>query len=241
MQVNVQPSTVVATFEILPLINPAKTKTAGRPIYDELEVCRIRFAGNRSTVGVFPANEVFKHAPDETGFMQPVTYAMEFQDAYLKFKQGAAQTVGGTPLSELPFLTVGKRLELKALNIHTAETLAALDGNALKSLGMGGRELKDHAVAYLETAAATHSTAQLNEALAIRDQEIADLKAKVAALSNSEPDAGSAASPFADFSTEDMVNWITTADPATKIDARWGKAKLVEIADKINVRLSKAA
>ena len=59
----------------------------------------------------------------------------------------------GTPLSELTFLSQGKRLELKALNIHTAEALASLDGGPLKMLGIGGREMKNQAAAYLAKAA----------------------------------------------------------------------------------------
>lgn len=243
MQVAVQPSPVVAVFEVLAIANPQKSKQAGRPIYDEQEVCRIRFAGNKHTVGVFPAHEVFKQEADETGFVQPVTYAMEYKDAYLKFKAGDAQTVAGTPLTELPFLSVGKRLELKALNIHTAETLAALDGNALKMLGMGGRDLKTQATAYLETAAGTRNAVQLSEALEIRDREIAELREQIAALASGAPLPLKAdkASAFGDFSEDDLANWIKDADPATKIDGRWGRDKLIEVADEINARLAKKA
>lgn len=243
MQVAVQPTPVVATFEVLAIANPQKSKEAGRPIYDEQEVCRVRFAGNKHTVGVFPAHEVFTQKADESGFVQPITYAMEYKDAYLKFKGGEAQTMAGTPLSELPFLSAGKRLELKALNIHTAETLAGLDGHPLKMLGMNGRELKNQAIAYLETASATKSTAQLNEALEIRDREIAELREQIAALAAGGilPVKSDKSSVFSDFSDDDLTNWIKDADPGAKIDGRWQRAKLIEVADEINARLAKKA
>ncbi|UNZ49309.1 hypothetical protein [Agrobacterium tumefaciens] len=81
-----------------------------------------------------------------------ITYAQKYNEQYKKFKAGAAQAASGTPVEELPFLTQGKRLELKALNIYTAEALAALDGNNLKLLGMGGRDLKTQAQRYLDNA-----------------------------------------------------------------------------------------
>ncbi len=81
-----------------------------------------------------------------------MSYAEAYPEQYRKFKASEQQTVAGTPLSEAPFLTEGKRRELRALNIHSIEALAALDGQNLKTLGMGGRELKNQAVAYLEKA-----------------------------------------------------------------------------------------
>jgi hypothetical protein len=232
----------VATFEMLAIPNPAKSKKAQRPIYDEFEVCRIRFAANKHTVGVFPAHEVFKQAPDEMGFTSDWTYAMEYADAYKKFKDGEAQTVAGTPLSELTFLTQGKRLELKALNIHTAEALASLDGHPLKQLGMGGRDLKNQAIAYLENATKTMTAAEFAAVKAAQDQEIADLKALVDKLSKGEaPEPGQPSTPFDDFGDEDLVNWIKDAEPTMAMDGRWGRKKLLEIAEGIRAKVGRKA
>jgi len=61
------------------------------------------------------------------------------------------QTKSGTPLTAVPFLTDGKRAELRAQNIYTVEALAAIEGAELKNLGPGGREWKNSAAEYLET------------------------------------------------------------------------------------------
>ena len=45
----------------------------------------------------------------------------------------------------LPFLTEASRAELRALNIYTVEALAAIDGQELKNLGHGGRDMKNKA------------------------------------------------------------------------------------------------
>lgn len=141
-------------FKTLSIVNDAESRKKGRPVYDDHEVCEIRFSANKQTVGVFPAHEQCEWAEDPiTNERVRITYAQKFNEQYKKFKAGAAQAASGTPVEELPFLTQGKRLELKALNIYTAEALAALDGNNLKMLGMGGRELKNQAQAYLDNAA----------------------------------------------------------------------------------------
>jgi hypothetical protein len=62
----------------------------------------------------------------------------------------AAQTKSGTPLEHAPFLSAGRRAELRALNIYTVEMLADIEGTELKNLGIGGREMKNQAMAFIE-------------------------------------------------------------------------------------------
>lgn len=143
---------MVVIFKDHAIPNEAKSKAAGRPIFDSMEVCEIRFAGDKNTVGVFPAHDIARHQANDEGFNEPVTYAMLYPKQYQRFKDKQAQVQEGTPLEELPFLNQAKRLELKALNIHTAESLAGISDRNLKSLGMGGRELKNQAQAYLDNA-----------------------------------------------------------------------------------------
>lgn len=165
-----------AVFSIHTIPNEAKSKAAGRPIWDEMEIVTLRFSANKQTVAVFPAHEVFKWEVNrETGVREPMTYAIAYPEQYRRFKANEAQTQSGTPLSELPFLTAGKRLELKALSIHTAEALASLDGQNLKNLGMQGREMVNQAKAYLANAAGSSNVTKLAA-------ENVDLKEQMAAL-----------------------------------------------------------
>lgn len=203
---------VVPVFRVHSMLNKAASKEAGRPIYKDVEVCEIRMAGNRNTVGVFPAHEIWKWQDTPDGDREPITYAQRFSAHYQKFKASGAQAMSGTPLEELPFLTQGKRLELKALNIHTAEALAELDGQPLKNLGMGGRELKTQAQAYLDNAAKSADVTSLaseNEALR---QRLADMEAEQARL-NEKKDAShdASASPFADEDDDTLKALIKEA------------------------------
>lgn len=191
------------------------SKAQGRPIFRDMEVCDIRFAGNSKTVGTFPAHDAEPNATRESSRTGGgiVTYAMLYNEQYRAFKAGEAQPLGGTPLSEAPFLTEGKRRELKALNVHTVETLAAIDGTPLKQLGMGGRELKTQAQAYLSVAAGTADAtgqaatiASLQQQLRDRDELIKGYTKKgvVAAAKTNEPET----KPIEDCTDAELKDFI---------------------------------
>lgn len=243
----------VAIFRTHSTKNESKSQTAGRPIYDDIEVCELRFAANKQTVGVFPAHEIFKwHDDHETGERTPLTYALAYPDQYRKFKAGEAQVASGTPLGELPFLTQGKRLELKALNIHTAEALAALDGNSLRMLGQGGRNLKEQAQAYLDAAAGSADVTRQAEIISELRARIEQLEGRGPAATIEDDQTAAAAddaddldddddkpqaSPFAVMGAEDIVNWLTETTgkkPKKGLD----HAALVKLADEVNAALA---
>jgi hypothetical protein len=142
---------VTAVFRNDIIKNEGASRAAGRPIFDDIEVCELRYAGSKNT-GVFPATEQSHWDEDEiNGGQRIVTYAERFPKQYQQFKSRQQQTKAGTPLDYLPFLTEAKRAELRALNIYTAEALTVVDGPELKNLGPGGRELKNQAIAFLES------------------------------------------------------------------------------------------
>jgi hypothetical protein len=105
---------------------------------------------------------------------------MRYGKQYKAFKAQTTQVASGTPLEELPFLTQARRRELKALNIHTAEALAALDGQPLKQIGPGGREQKNQAQAYLDNAAKSVDVVALAGEVATLRQQLAERDAAIA-------------------------------------------------------------
>jgi hypothetical protein len=180
-------ASLVPVFKNHYVINNARTAAEGRPIYDDVEVIEIRAPGSRA-VGVFPATGFSHWAKDpETGEQIKVSYAERFRRQYMQFKMHSQQTKSGTPLSHAPFLTEARRAEMRALNIYTVEALAAIDGQELKNLGQGGRELKNQAQEYITEARSGAGTTQLQaelEALRALNQTLADdnamLKSKAA-------------------------------------------------------------
>lgn len=127
---------------------------SGRPVFADVEMVRITFPADRQRTLVKPAHSSAM-VYDERGKRsrringKQVSYAQLYNEQYRAFKANESPTVRGTPLSEAPFLTEGKRRTLKALEVYTIEQLAATQA---KSLGMGGVEMVEQAKAYLSKA-----------------------------------------------------------------------------------------
>jgi len=194
---------LVVKFRADKVKNEAKSKQAGRPIFDDIELCEIRTAGDRNTVKTFPAHAFHRWTTTPEGDQEPQTYAQRWNEQYRRFKENREQVQEGTPLSELPFLTEAKRAELKALSIYTAETLAALDGTNLKALGPFGRELKNQAQAYIDNARGSADVTHMA-------QQIADLQAQIAALTS-----GNSSTPASEQTASEQMSDVDEFESAT--------------------------
>lgn len=220
--------------------NPIKTAEAGRPIFDDIEMVRIRVAGDRHNELVAPAHIKCRY---DRELMREVTYAERFPDQYDAFRRDAEQVGSGTPLSQLPFLTPARREELKRVKVHTAEALASLDGRALSSLGMDGRKLKDQAQSYLDDAAASAGGTELaaeNEALRKR---LEALEAQIAAPATDvgkESPAVTTKGEFADFTRQDLREYIKEQTGASP-KGNPSDATLLQMAEEIASEVSVAA
>jgi hypothetical protein len=194
-------ATLIALFRHHATPNEAKTIAAGRPIYDDVEICEIRFPGSRD-VKVFPATSFCRWITDPlTGGQTKQSYAERFPRQYQQFKMQTAQTKAGTPLDHLPFLTEGRRAELRALNVYTAEALAAVDGQELKNLGPGARELKNQAMAYMEDAKQNAPNLQMQA-------ELEALRAKNMVLQEDLEAAKALGGEFEAMSLEQLRDYI---------------------------------
>lgn len=186
---------LVVLFKFQAIKNEAKSLAEGREIFDDREICEIRAPGYKD-VKVFPANTFARWVDDPfTGEQKKQSYAERFSHQYRQFKALAQQTKSGTPLDIAPFLTDGRRAELRAQNVYTVEQLAAIEGAELKNLGPGGREMKNKAEEYIEES--RHNAPNLQmvaelEALKARNailEEDAKILATKAAEKESEFDA----------------------------------------------------
>ncbi|QOF71861.1 hypothetical protein IG197_01850 [Aminobacter sp. SR38] len=227
MTSNNNQTTVVFRIHTMP--DATASQKAGRPIFSDMEVCDIAFAGNTKTRATFPAHEAEPNATRESvkDGNGVVTYAMLYNEQYRAFKAGVSQPTSGTPLSEAPFLAEAKRRELKALNIHTVEALAGLDGNPLKQLGMGGRDLKNQAQAYLDNAAGSADVTALAAQNASLLEQMADLREQIAQMSGRNTpvkEVGATADPNV-YATHDEPETEARPDASTDFD-KWDDDKL---------------
>ncbi len=227
---------LVPRFFSHPIRDDEASKKAGRPIFKDVDHVEIRMAGNKYTVGVFPALSTWMTRMEATEYGEEpvnITYALRFNKQYLEFKAGNQQSFTGTPLSEAPFLTEGKRQELRAIHVKTVEALAAIDGQPLRALGPGGRELKNQAIAYMEKAKEGVGSTRLADELSKRDTQIEDLQRQILEMKGAPAttvDPG-IASTFETFNDEDMQAYLASA--GVTVDKRWSRATMISKAEEI--------
>lgn len=153
---------LVAQFFVEAVKNEFKSAQEGRAIFDEIVMIRILTPGSRDVM-TNKANDQYK---------------ARFPRQWALFEQKRQQTVDGTPLEQVPFLTVGQIAELKALNVHTLEQLATLADTVAHKV-MGFQELKRKAAQFLEAAKSAAPITMLNEQLAQRDAQIAAMQQQI--------------------------------------------------------------
>lgn len=226
-------------------LNKRKSEAEGRPIYDDVEKAKIRFAGDKQSVLVVFADDVSSVRDPETN--KRLTYKERFPEHYKAFQEKREFHGSGTPLAEAPFITAAKRKEFEASNVFTLEALADLDGTNLQKLGMHAREFKNKAKAYLDNAKGSADVTKLageNEAMR---QQIETMQAQMAELMNAkqtEPakeqaPASNTPSPFKDWDDETIRLWITEQG-GEQPHHKCNHETLVAKADELNATLAKA-
>jgi hypothetical protein len=154
-----------ARFFVQRVENEAKTKEEGKLVYDEVEMVEFLIPGDDKLRPVAYAHEDAGHG---------VTYAEKFFQDYAKFKNNDLSQRVGIPLEDWPDFPAVRILDLKRLNIFTIEDLAAIPDTSLARLGMGGRQLRSEAKAYLSE--------KKDDKTVIMEREIAELRDMVKAL-----------------------------------------------------------
>lgn len=162
-------SGVIPEFYMESVHNPERSAKEGRAVFDDIEHVRVTILGDRTTSGA--------------SFVVTDKYRERWPAQYAAFKRGEEQAKTGTPLEQWPMMTKSRVLELKAAGIDNVEALAAVTDTNIGILGLGGRELRAQAKAYLDAASGTANVTEMAT-------EISRLKAQVERLqSGDESDA----------------------------------------------------
>jgi len=208
MQQNNPDDVLLVVFKDDTVPNPAKSSHAGRPIVDDREICLIRLPGSID-IKPFPANAHSDWVIDPlTGEQRSRTYAERFPRQYAQFKNHMQQTRTGTPLTMAPFVTPAQMSNLNGLAIFTVEALAHVDGQELKNLGPGGRDLKNRAQEYLENArngVAARQAMDENEALKAQMQV---MQTDLEKLRSMMPQRAAVDEQFQAMSTEQLCEFV---------------------------------
>lgn len=129
-------------FYMEALEDEEQSKVHGRPIYRDVEFIKIVPVGDKNTIVCRPVR--FK--PEGNIPADSDRWPKKYQD----FKNQQVQVEEGTPVTEWPPLSKSQALMLKGMNIHTVEALASVGDNNLHNIGMGARDLRDKAKAFIE-------------------------------------------------------------------------------------------
>lgn len=106
-----------------------------------------------------------------------------YSDAYKAFKEGRELPAEGTPIEFLFGANDSRVHVLKSMHIRTAEALSELSDQQAQQIGMGGREMRKRAQAYLETQGGAKASAKITQ----QQSEIDELKSRLAALEAGGP------------------------------------------------------
>ena len=128
---------VIAQFYLHPVYMRRKSEEEGRPIYEDFVYIRKIIPGNDKEI-------VERKATEEDH--------REWPRQWTAFQESKEQPISGTPINQASFLTPSWVSTCKHLNIMTVEALANLPDPAINKLGMGGREIINHAQTYLKSA-----------------------------------------------------------------------------------------
>lgn len=147
-------------FLMEPIQSTEKSQAEGRPIFED--VLHIKIRVGRDTI------------------FRPVTEKdkTRFQRQYFLFRRNRPQVIG-TPLTEWPFLSRTRVMELQAIGMQTVEMVADMPDSSIHRLGTGARDLQNRAKVFIETAKGNAPTERLNTELAKRDAEIEALKSQL--------------------------------------------------------------
>lgn len=153
---------VYAKFSTRTMKDEALSASRGRFVPREVEMVTIIIPGDSLSVVERRARDADKQ---------------RFPKEYEAFKKMQEFVPDGTPLETWPLLSRAQVEDLRYNGIHTVEDLADIADSNLPALGLGGRTLRKHAQAFIETSKAGALPAQL-----VRENE--DLKTRLEMLTN---------------------------------------------------------
>lgn len=117
----------------------------------------------------------------------PAEWSDHFHREYAKWQAGMETGELGMPIREWPSLSKAQAENLIAIGVRTIEDAAAMNEQAMQRGGMGSREIKNKAIAYLESREA-NKAAEMITALraesAGKDARIDSLEKRVAELAS---------------------------------------------------------
>lgn len=152
-----------ATFSVKPVFDQFASNEKGRPIYLDRDFITIIVPGDKHSVVMRQARDVdIKRFPRQ----------------FEAYKAGKEEQQQGTPLGLMPWMSPGRVEEYKFFKIVTVEQLANASDEGGKNF-MGFQADKQKAREYMDAANRGVGVQEMEDQLAQRDNELAELRAQM--------------------------------------------------------------
>lgn len=195
----VRPPYVV--FELRPVEDREESIKQGCYVAKDVAFALITPAGSKDRIDRV-AEEWLKHIAEEAhnGRFE-MSWVRDYKAMFAEWKAGNEVPLIGTSVKMWSVASPAQVQMLLSLNLRTVEDLAQANEEALQRLGMGGRALKDKAIAWLQSAKGEGVTAEkissleaenrsLKEANETMRTQLVDLAKQVEALRPATGGAG---------------------------------------------------
>jgi hypothetical protein len=159
---------VIVSFETISEFMPAKTREAGREVYEDVIYIRKSVRGNDKLEVVRPVREEDKR---------------EFPFSWQEFQKGNEAAERGTNIAKLPGVDAPTLRLLHSKNIFTIEDMAMVNDNNLQNVGMGARELRRKAIEYVKAHEGVSEASGLRELVSKQSEDLAKAMALIEKLS----------------------------------------------------------
>lgn len=189
--------------------NMPATEACSRPIYDTVLFVDVITPGQKSSTPRFEIERVWaEQSRAAMGLTTPSKkshHYAKYQEQIDKFKrQEEEHDMGGTPLKQWPRADRGLISTLFAANVYTVEQLAGLSDANLDFIGIGARDLREQAKAYIaqalegadtsaltaEVSALKTENQRLAEALALANNQATEFGRRLQSLEGAQKSGG---------------------------------------------------
>lgn len=157
-------------FEWFDQEDPEETKKCGYTRYKRIQIIRTLIPGSKED-RVDRVNEDYKR---------------RFPRQWAAFLAGEEGVVDGTPLKDFPGLTKDDISTLMHFHVLSVEQLAAMSDENATNIGHGFRQRRDGAKAWLAARKSAQPVAELNAKLKEKDEQVAALMERLAALESAQ-------------------------------------------------------
>lgn len=156
---------VYVEFFMHPVEQKFKSVKEGRPVFQDVPHIRLVTPGDRNNAPVFIATDEHKN---------------KYRQAWKAFENNDHRQMIGTPVHMLPGISKSQAVEAEHFNVHTIEQLAEISDSTIMSMGIGFRDLRNRAKAYISASKDRARENELQEKNAALQSQIDELKAQMA-------------------------------------------------------------